>query len=109
MPVPAALPSFVRANGPDSILAIAARPRARANSIEGIQGDALKVRIAAPPVDGAANEAMERYLAEVLRVARSRVQVLHGATSRHKALRIVGLTPSEVLHRLNLPPADSRR
>lgn len=107
MPAPAPLPSFIHANGPDSILALAARPRARANSVDGIQGDALKVRIAAHPVDGAANEAVERYLAEVLRVARSRVQVLHGATSRHKALRIVGLTPSEVLDRLKLPPAAS--
>jgi uncharacterized protein (TIGR00251 family) len=105
MPAPAPLPSFIRAIGPDAILAVAARPRARANSVDGIQGNALKVRIAAPPVDGAANEAIERCLAEALRVARSRVQVLHGAASRHKALRIVGLTPSEVLDRLNLPPA----
>jgi len=100
------LPAFVRADGPDSLLAILAKPRARANAVEGVQGDALRVRVAAPPVDGAANEALERHLAEVLGVARSRVQVLRGAASRHKRLRVVGLTPHEVLQRLGLPPYD---
>lgn len=106
-PGPASLPSFVRADGPDSILAVVAKPRARASAVEGVQGDALKVRIAAHPVDGTANEALERHLAERLGVARSRVQVLRGAAARHKRLRVVGLTPHEVLQRLGMASPDS--
>lgn len=94
--------SFIRADGPDSVLAVIAKPRAREDAIDGIHGDALKVRVAAPPVDGAANEALERHLAAVLGVGRSRVHVLRGATARNKRLRIIGLTPSEVLARLGL-------
>lgn len=100
------MPSFVRADGPDSLLAVVAKPRAQASVVEGIQGDALKVRVAAPPVDGAANEALERHLAGVLGVARTRVQVLRGAASRHKRLRILGLTPREVLQRLGMSFSD---
>jgi len=94
--------SFIRADGPDSVLSVIAKPRAREDAIDGVHGDALKVRVAAPPVDGAANEALERHLATVLGVGRSRVHVLRGATARNKRLRIVGLTPPEVLVRLGL-------
>lgn len=105
MRTPAPKASFLRADGPDTLLAVVAKPRAQASAIEGLHGDALKVRVAAPPVDGAANEALERHLAHVLGVARSRVQVLRGAASRHKRLRVVGLTPAEVLQRLDMKPA----
>jgi len=94
--------SFIRADGPDSVLSVIAKPRAREDAIDGVHGDALKVRVAAPPVDGAANEALERHLATVLGVGRSRVHVLRGATARNKRLRIIGLTPPEVLVRLGL-------
>lgn len=96
------LPAYLRPDGPDTLLAVAARPRAREDAVEGVQGDALRVRVAAPPVDGAANEALERFLAGVMGVGRSRVRVLRGAASRHKRLRIIGLTPAEVLQRLDL-------
>ena len=91
------LPAFLRPDGTDTLLAVVARPRAREDAIEGIHGDALRVRIAAPPVDGAANEALERHIATLLGVGRSRVQVLRGAASRHKRLRIVGIAPDRVL------------
>lgn len=88
---------FLRADGADTLLSIVAKPRAREDAIEGIHGDALKVRVAAPPVDGAANEAIERFMASILGVGRSRVHVLRGAASRHKRLRVVGRTPAQVL------------
>lgn len=94
------LPAYLRSDGADTLLAVAARPRAREDAVEGVHGDALRVRVAAPPVDGAANEALERYLAGVLGVGRSRVRVLRGAAARHKRLRISGLGPQEVLLRL---------
>ncbi len=90
------LPSFLRPDGADTLVSVVARPRAREDAIEGVHGDAIKVRVAAPPVDGAANEAIERYMASVLGVGRSRVHVLRGAASRHKRLRVVGLDPASV-------------
>jgi uncharacterized protein (TIGR00251 family) len=93
-------PAHLRADGADTVMAVIARPRARENGIDGLQGDALKVRVAAPPVDGAANEALESFLAGILGVGRSRVRVLRGASSRHKRVRVSGVSPVEVQRRL---------
>lgn len=60
------------------------------------------MRLAAPPVDGAANEELERFLAERLSVPRSRVALRRGMTSRTKQVEIVGLTPEEVAQRLGV-------
>jgi uncharacterized protein len=72
------------------------QPRASRSEIVGIHGTALKVRLQAPPVDGAANKALVSLLAERLGVARRSVQVVAGATSRAKTVEIDGTSVSAV-------------
>jgi hypothetical protein len=79
------------------------QPRAPRNEIVGEHGGALKVRVAAPPVDGAANEALIRFLAERLGVACSAVSVAGGSASRSKTILVTGLTLADALKRLDLP------
>ena len=67
------------------------QPRASRSEIVGIVGDALKVRLAAPPVDGAANDALIRFLAESLHAPRSSLTLVSGGTSRSKVIDIQGI------------------
>ena len=72
------------------------QPRASRSEIVGLHGAALKVRLQAPPVDGAANEALVNLLAERLAVPRRAVRVVAGATSRAKTVEIEGTTEDAV-------------
>jgi uncharacterized protein (TIGR00251 family) len=67
------------------------QPRARRTEVAGLHGDAVKLRLAAPPVYGAANEELVRFVAERLGVARSAVRVAAGATSRRKTVEVDGV------------------
>jgi len=67
------------------------QPRARRTEVAGLHGDAVKLRLAAPPVEGAANEELVRFVAERLGVARSAVRVAAGATSRRKTVEVDGM------------------
>lgn len=80
---------------------IRVQPRAAKNQVSGIMDGALKVRLTAPPVDGAANKACCAFIAELLGVAKGRVAVCHGHTGRNKTVRVEGLTARQVLERLN--------
>ncbi len=71
-------------------------PRARKNAITGVVGDALKLALTAPPVEGRANDACIAYLAEFLNVARSSVTIAAGESSRQKLIRIAGLSAAQV-------------
>ena len=71
-------------------------PRARKNAITGVVGDALKLALTAPPVEGRANEAVIAYLAEFLNVARSSVTIAAGESSRQKLIRVAGLSVAQV-------------
>jgi uncharacterized protein len=75
-------------------------PRASRTEVVGMHGDAVKIRLAAPPVDGAANEELVRYLAERLGVPRAAVSITAGHTSRRKTALIQGLTPDLARRRL---------
>ena len=75
-------------------------PRARKNTIEGEIGDALKLALTAPPVEGRANEACISFLAEVLNVPRSSVTIAAGESSRLKVIRVAGLTADKVRRKL---------
>ena len=79
-------------------------PRASKNAIQGEHGDALKIRLCAPPVDGAANAALIEFLAETFDLPRARVQLLSGATSRNKRVLLSGCPSSSVLSLLNSEP-----
>jgi uncharacterized protein (TIGR00251 family) len=77
-------------------LAVRVTPRARKNEIVGLVGEAIKVKLAAPPVEGAANAALCAFLAEQLGVRKSAVTLVAGQTSRHKVVRVDGVTVDEV-------------
>ncbi len=81
-------------------LAVRVTPRARKNEIVGVAGDALKLKLAAPPVEGAANATLCAFLAEKLGVRKSAVTLIAGQTSRQKVVRVEGVTPDEVRARL---------
>jgi uncharacterized protein (TIGR00251 family) len=76
------------------------QPRAKKNAIVGEVGEALKLALTAPPVEGRANEACVKFLAEVLNVARSSVTIAAGESSRNKVIRVAGLTAEQVRKRL---------
>jgi uncharacterized protein (TIGR00251 family) len=82
-----------------SRISIKVQPRARTNTIEQTT-EGFKVRLNAPPVDGKANDACTRYLAEILNIARSAVRIVQGETSRNKIIEIDGLPPDEIDRRL---------
>jgi uncharacterized protein (TIGR00251 family) len=86
-------------------IAVQVQPRASRSEVAGLQGDALKVRVQAPPVEGAANEAVVELLAEVLGVHRRAVRVLAGATGRRKVVAVDGISAAQARERLRLPPA----
>jgi uncharacterized protein (TIGR00251 family) len=75
-------------------------PRARKNAVTGAVGDALKVALTAPPVEGRANEACITFLAEVLNVPRSSVTIAAGKSSRNKVILVSGFSATEVETRL---------
>lgn len=72
------------------ILNIHVQPRASKNQVCGLQGEALKIRLTSPPVDGAANKLCREFLADLFGVAKSYVEIISGETSRHKRVRISG-------------------
>lgn len=78
------------------------QPRASKTEIVGVHGDALKVRLAAPPVDGEANETLVRFLAETLAVPRAAVTLRAGASGRRKTVAVQGRDAEEVRARLLL-------
>jgi uncharacterized protein len=77
-------------------------PRARVTGVAGRHGDALKIRLAAPPVDGAANDELIRFLAERLSVPRSAVTITAGHTSRRKTVKITGIETVKALQALEV-------
>lgn len=80
---------WLRTAGADVVLSLHIQPGAKKTEVAGPHGDALKVRLGAPPVDGKANEALIAYLAERLGLPKSRVILEAGQTSRAKRVRIV--------------------
>lgn len=80
--------------------AVRIHPRARKNAITGEVGDALKVALTAPPVDGKANAACIEFFAKLLNVPRSSVTIASGQSSRNKVIRVTGVTAEEVRRRV---------
>ncbi len=77
-------------------------PRAKRSAIAGRFGDAWKLDLAAPPVDGRANEECIRFFAELAGVARSRVRIVTGATGRMKVVEVEGLAQEDLERRLTI-------
>jgi len=92
-----------RAAPSQATLAVQIQPRASRNAVAGWVGEALKIRLTAPPVEGAANEACLAFLADLLDLPQSQLEILRGNRSRHKLIRISGLSQEEVYARLKVP------
>jgi len=89
----------VRADGDRLLVAVRVTPRAGRDEIA-CEGGALRVRLRAPPVEGAANDALRALFAARLRLPKRGVALARGASSREKLLAIAGLTPDEFWRRL---------
>jgi uncharacterized protein (TIGR00251 family) len=76
------------------------QPRASVNEIGEPLGNELRVKVTAPPVESAANEALIRLLAERLDCPRNRIELVRGQTSRHKVLKVYGMSAEAVLAKL---------
>ena len=75
-------------------------PRAKKNAITGEVGNALKLALTAPPVEGRANEACIEFFANLLAVPRSSVTIASGETSRNKVIRVTGVTADDIRRRI---------
>lgn len=83
--------------------AVKIHPRAKKNVITGELGDALKLDLTAPPIEGRANQACIEFFANLLKVPRSSVTIASGQTSRRKVIRVAGLSAEELRKRLGVP------
>ncbi len=79
-----------------ALLAVRIQPRASKNEILPMEGGAIKIRLTAPPVDGAANEALVKFLSDALDISKSHVEIVSGQTSREKRIRISGMSEAGV-------------
>jgi uncharacterized protein len=82
-------------------LSVRIQPRASKNEIVALAGGGLKIRLTAPPVDGAANEALVKFLADTLSIPKSHVEIVSGHTSREKIVRIHGISDEDIKRLLN--------
>ncbi len=98
-----AIPGFLHAQPDGSLLSVKLQPRASVNTIIGPRGAELGIKVTAPPVDAAANEALVELLAERLDCARGRVELLRGHKSRHKIVKLHGFTPEAAVQKLLRP------
>jgi uncharacterized protein len=80
--------------------AVKVHPRAKQNAITGEVGDALKLALTAPPVDGKANDACVEFFAKLLKVPRSSITMASGQSSRTKLIRIAGVSAQQIRDRL---------
>jgi uncharacterized protein len=91
---------FLRETKEGLLLTVRVTPRSARDEIVGIHGDALKIRLNAPPLDGKANDRLRRFLSERLEVPLSRIQIVRGQTGREKQVLVTGLFPEELRSRL---------
>jgi uncharacterized protein (TIGR00251 family) len=95
-----ALPPFLREQDGCVHLNLKVQPRASRSEVGEVVGNELKLKVTAPPVDSAANEAVLRLLAEKLECSRSALQLIRGGTSRHKTVSVRGLQGTDIARRL---------
>ena len=83
-------------------IAVRVQPRASTSEVAGVHGDRIRIRLGAPPVDGAANEALVRFLAERLGVPPRAVAITAGLSSRSKVVVATGITAADAAARLGI-------
>lgn len=92
--------TFLRETSGGTLLSVKLQPRASANEIGAPLGDELKIKVTAPPVDAAANQALVEFLADKLDCSRGKVELIRGQTSRHKTIMLHGFTPEQVRQKI---------
>lgn len=90
------------ARGDQVLLPVLAVPRSGRTTIAGVREGSLRVRLAAPPVDNAANDALRTFLADVLATARGDLEIISGHRGRRKVIGVRGLTEVEIRARLSV-------
>jgi uncharacterized protein len=90
------------------LLHLQIQPQARRNEVAGVHGDRLKIRIAAPPVDGKANEEVLRFLRKQLNIPLSNLELVRGETSRAKDILCMGITSELIEERLTPNGKDKK-
>jgi hypothetical protein len=96
---------FFQATCQGFVLRLTVAPGARRTEVVGLQGDRLKVRLAAPPEKGAANRELIAFLARELKISKGSIKLTLGARSRAKVVEVMGLDPDLRLRLQNLIPA----
>jgi uncharacterized protein (TIGR00251 family) len=91
---------WIRETSKGLLLPVRAVPRASKNEIQGVHGDALKVRLQAPPVEGKANQALIRFLSDTLDIPRAQLSIASGETGRNKTVLVTGLSKEDLVHRI---------
>lgn len=99
------MPDWFRRDGDAVTLTLHVQPGAKRSEVTGLHGDTLKVRLAAPPVEGKANKALLRFLSEAFEVPLRNIELKQGAQSRHKVIRI---TASPVSPEALLPTSATK-
>ena len=90
-----------RQEAPGATLSVRIQPRASKNSITRMEDGSYKIRLTAPPVDGAANEALVALLSEALSVSKSAIEIISGHTAREKRISLIGMSLDEINRLLN--------
>lgn len=93
-------PGFLRAQPDGTLLSVKLQPRASANEVGEPLGNELRIKVTAPPVDAAANDALIKLLAGKLDCARGRVELVRGHKSRHKIVKLHGFAPEGVIRKI---------
>jgi len=96
--------TFLRETSGGTLLLVKLQPRASKNEIGEPLGDELKIKVTAPPVDAAANEALVKFLAEQLNCPRNQIEMLRGHKSRHKVLKLHGFTENQAFAAISRQP-----
>ncbi len=84
------------------LLLVHVQPKAKRDEVVGLHGEALKIRLKAPPVEGKANEALRKFLAKLLKISKSSVKIVAGETARDKKIYLKGVSLEEVKEKLAL-------
>jgi uncharacterized protein (TIGR00251 family) len=98
------LPACMRIQGDVVLLAVKLQPRASSNEIGEPLGGELRIKVTAPPVDSAANEALIRLLSEKLECSRHCIELVRGQTSRHKLVKVHAITAEVILAKFFADP-----
>lgn len=96
------LPACLQETRDGVVITLHIQPGAKRTELVGLHGDALKIRLAAPPVDGKANAALLAFLAEVFKVGKREVELVSGDTRRSKRVRVNGVSPDSAMTLLHL-------